>query len=708
MQTVEKVCMLEIESVSCFSAPRPADCATSNFLPMSTEQSYEPELVDQTRQQIRGLVREIEGLARAEVSPEEFYEGFLHRVVAALAAVGGAVWTLDDDGRLNLSSQVNLAETRLHESQEDQQKHGKLLRKVLSSGEGSIIQPRFASPDDDASNPTDTLLVLAILKSDQETRGLVEIFQRTGGRPAVERGYLRFLLQMCELAEDYLKTRQLRMYTDRQAIWTQLEQFTRLAHGSLDPRATAYTLSNEGRRLIECDRVSLAVKKGNRCRIEAVSGQETFDKRSNTVTLLGKLASVVVKAGEPLWYTGDTRDLAPQVEEAVEAYVDESHSKTVVVLPLAKPHEVEENGEDLHHKPEYLGALVIEQINTDGIPTAMRRRIDVVAEHSSTALSNALEHNSLFLMPVWRTIGKSKWMVSARTLPKTLAIAALVLAALIALFLIPARFQLHGKGTLEPVDKRDVFAGSDGTVTDVFVKHGDTVKQGQPLCKLRSTELDVQWEKFIGEEAATNKQIANLEDARGQEGLPQDQQFRILGELTVARAKQNGQKKERALLEDKRKRLVVLSPIDGTVLTWEQDLERLMNRPVERSMRVMQVADLTKDWQLEVRMPEDRMGHIKKAQKEKGDDLQVDYILASNPGHTLIGKIAEVEEAAHVEGEEGNTVLVRVAINRDELPEEMRPGSGVSAKIDCGRRSLGYVWFHDVIEFVQSKILFKW
>src|SRR5205085_2572178 len=150
-------------------------------------------------------------------------------------------------------------------------------RKILSSGEGSIIQPRFASPDDDAANPTDTLLVLAILKSDQEVRGLVEIFQRTGGRPAVERGYLRFLLQMCELAEDYLKTRQLRMYTDRQAIWTQLEHFTRLAHGSLDPRATAYTLSNEGRRLIECDRVSLAIKKGNRCRIEAVSGQETFD-----------------------------------------------------------------------------------------------------------------------------------------------------------------------------------------------------------------------------------------------------------------------------------------------------------------------------------------------------------------------------------------------------------------------------------------------
>ena len=62
---------------------------------------------------------------------------------------------------------------------------------------------------------------------------------------------MRFVLQMCEVAEDYLKTRQLRLYSDRQAIWTQLEQFTHLAHGRLDPRATAYTLANEGRRLIE-------------------------------------------------------------------------------------------------------------------------------------------------------------------------------------------------------------------------------------------------------------------------------------------------------------------------------------------------------------------------------------------------------------------------------------------------------------------------
>ena len=142
---------------------------------------------------------------------------------------------------------------------------------------------------------------------------------------------------MCELAGDFLKSHQLRHFSDRQVLWARLEDFTRNVHASLDPIETAYTIANEARRLIECDRVSVAIRKGNRCTIEAVSGQDVFDKRSNTVRLLGRLASAVVATGEPVWYAGDTRDLAPQVEDAVQEYVDDAHSKMIAVLPLGRP-----------------------------------------------------------------------------------------------------------------------------------------------------------------------------------------------------------------------------------------------------------------------------------------------------------------------------------------------------------------------------------
>ena len=67
---------------------------------------------------------------------------------------------------------------------------------------------------------------------------------------------------MCELAGEFLKNHQLRHFVDRQALWTQLEDFTRSIHSSLHPRETAFTIANEGRRLIDCDRVSVAIRHG--------------------------------------------------------------------------------------------------------------------------------------------------------------------------------------------------------------------------------------------------------------------------------------------------------------------------------------------------------------------------------------------------------------------------------------------------------------
>ena len=48
---------------------------------MSTEQSLNPELIEQTKQQIRSLVNEIAQLSRTDIAPQQFYAEFLTRVV---------------------------------------------------------------------------------------------------------------------------------------------------------------------------------------------------------------------------------------------------------------------------------------------------------------------------------------------------------------------------------------------------------------------------------------------------------------------------------------------------------------------------------------------------------------------------------------------------------------------------------------------------
>ncbi len=691
----------------------------------SASSSFDPEIIDQTRQQLRSLVHEIEGLSRSEMSPGEFYEGFLTRVVTALAAVGGAVWTLEDGGGLRLNYHLNLQQARLGDNEDDQQRHGRLLHKVAATGEGMLVQPHSGDGENgQATNPTDYLLVLGALKSDKDVQGVVEIFQRSGGRPTVERGYLRFLTQMCDLAGDYLKTRHLRSFADRQIMWSQLEQFTRLVHEGLDPRHTAYTIANEGRRLIGCDRVSVALKRGNRCRIEAISGQELLDNRSNTVTLLGKLATVVVAGGEDLWYSGDTANLPPQIEESVETYADEAHSKMVAVLPLERPREEAETDDDAK-PPEFLGALVIEQIAEDMITESMRRRIDVVADHSALALSNAREHNDLFLMPVWRAIGKSRWVVQARTLPKTLAITGAVLAVLLILFLWPMRFQLSGKGTLQPVNKHDVYAAVDGIVEEVKVKEGDKVEEGQLLAVMGNKDLDVKIDDVTGKLNAATSQLISAERRLGGSGgsrLTSDEREKINGDLVVYRQEAESARMQRDLLMEQKKKLEVRSPIKGEVVSWHVR-EHLNQRPVKEGDLLMSVSNGEGDWHLEVLMPEDRMGYVLRAQREKleaaakqqaetgekvDSRLDASYMLRTNPGTRHYGKVIDIVPSAHVEGEEGNVVLVRISLDKSQHElVDLRQGAEVNAKIDCGSASVGYCWFHDLIAFVQSRILYK-
>lgn len=675
---------------------------------MSTEQSVDPQLLEQTKQQIRSLVAEIAQISKSGVTPLEFYSEFLNRVVQALAAVGGAVWTPGEGGGLQLEYQINLQQTRLAESREDQIRHHRLLHQVLTQGEGMLVAPHSGSGDDEgAGNPTDFLLVLSPLKADQETRGVVEVFQRAGTRPTTQRGYLRFLLQMCELASDFLKTRQLRHFTDRQQLWSQLEQFTRSAHLSLDPHETAFTIANEGRRLIECDRVSVAIRRGRKCKIEAISGQDTFDKRSNVVTLLNQLTTAVAATGEPMWYTGDTSNMAPQVEDAVQAYVDESHSKTVAVLPLKRPAEPGQI-EDEEVKRETIGALVVEQIENARPREGMLQRVEVVTDHSSAALTNALSHHDLFLMPLWKTLGKTRVVVEARHLPKTISVLIAVTGVIAALFLIPADFDLEGRGVLQPVVRRDVFAGIDGDVTDVNVDHGDLVTEGQVLARMRNTDLEVGIRDLLGQLQESEERLDSLRylTLNSNSRVDEQQRDQAAAEIQALEQKRKALQSELELSREKKKKLDVTSPIAGQIVTWDV-YDNLIFRPVQRGQVLMQVADASKEWELEVYMPEDRMGHIAQAQAEMGADLPVKFILATDPATEYEGRVKEAHLSAEVRGEEGNTVLLRVAFDKSQLPPSPRPGAGVQAQVHCGRASIGYVWFHDLVAFVQSRILFR-
>ncbi len=682
---------------------------------MSTEpSSVNPETLESTKKQIRGLIQEIAQLSKRDVPPEEYFREVLPKVVSALAAVGGAAWVYDEQRRPKLVYQINISRGLLDPSSDDGIRHLRLIETMFKGAAAQLVAPQSGGAEEgSAGNPTNSLLVVAPIHFEDKVEGVLEIFQRPNSQPASQRGYLRFLEQMCGLATEWFKTRKLRDFTDRQSLWSKIEQFSRAVHENLDLRQTAYTIANEGRRLIGCDRVSVVLRRG-RWKVEAVSGQDIFDARSTQVVLLGKLASRVIETGEPFWFNGQTDDLSPQLESAVHDYVDESHTKTIAVIPLRRPEHAtdntkrEEGEEERQYQGEILGALVVEQIEDSSQQEEFAKGVELISEHSSRALANAIDYNSIPLTPVWRTLAKSKLLVSARNLPKTVAALVAVVLIVGSLFLVPAPFKVSGKATLTPVVQRDVFVNVDGEVIEVPVNHGAAVDQGQLVARLRNTELEQQYKQMTGdrEKALSTLQSLEFRRRRSESAMTRAEAMQLTIELGQARQRYEQLSEQVVLLEEKLDRLEVRSPIAGQVVTWNVR-DNLMQRPVMPGQVLMTVIDPTQEWILEIKMPEKRIQHIQQALEEKSGSelLEVTYIMASDPGRQLSGTVTEIQHLAQPDSEEGQVVKLKVAINKQDIAQ-LRAGATATAKVHCGTAPLGYTWFHELWEFVQSRILF--
>jgi multidrug resistance efflux pump len=450
------------------------------------------------------------------------------------------------------------------------------------------------------------------------------------------------------------------------------------------------------------------------------------ERRASAVQLIEALVRVVARQGEPLWHPDPGQPLPPQIEEELENYIDESHATALAIIPLVKPRPtpvVKPGGvdavavaraeSDAPGDREPIGALVVEWFSANAFDAGKRARVELVAEHGSLALANALEHTGLPLYGLLNLAGKSRVLVNARNLPRTVLAAAAAVAAAVALAIVPAELRLEGKGTLEPVHRRDVFAGIDGVVErlEAGLEHGADVKQGQLLATLRNTDLEVALTDVLGRKASSEEQLVAtkrslLEDSK----ISADEKLRMAGRKAQLIREIESLEAQRKLYEAKKKDLEIRSPIDGVIVTW-QIRDRLLLRPVDKGQVLMTVADKTGPWELEVKMPDDRLGHVNRAAaeaKQAGRELVVDYILATDPGTRHRGSVKEIHEQAEVRGEEGNTVLVRVTIDPERHEkEELGAGASVTARIACGRRPLGYVWFHDLLSFIQTQILFR-
>ncbi|RIK84541.1 MAG: hypothetical protein DCC67_04895 [Planctomycetota bacterium] len=237
------------------------------------------------------------------------------------------------------------------------------------------------------------------------------------------------------------------------------------------------------------------------------------------------------------------------------------------------------------------------------------------------------------------------------------------------------------------------------------------VSQGDVLVVLKDAELDLQLQQVRGEIDAARKRLETLAVARTDRRLRDEEND---GRLPLSAEQRQLEQRlasldaQYGLLEARREALAIRSPIAGQVLT--QDVHTLLkSRPVDRGQVLLTIADASGGWEAVARVPQRHVGRIVEAQGEAAAPLEASVRLAGDVAARHAGRVVEISSAAPLEADgleaPARPVDVRIALV-GEAPAAARPGMTAAVRIYCGRRSLGYVWLHDVAATVYRWLTF--
>lgn len=698
---------------------------------MASQSDPSVEQIEQARRRINELANEIAQLSEdSTLSPPDYYGAFLERLLQAIAAPAGAVWGRTPQGNLQLHFQINIRNVGVDRTPQGRQMHDELLRQMVANGQPRIIAPHssMGSPDGQAmgaGNPTDFVILLVPIVCDKELIGILEVWQDPNRGREAQQGFLQFMMRMAALAANYTRNHRLKQISGQQQVWVQLEAFSRQIHGSLNPNEVSYLIANEGRRLLEADRVSIAMRQPA-TRVVAISGADVVEKRSSLVQLMRSLFDAVIHWGERLVYSGTKDDsLPPKVLTALDEYLNESNSKMLIVQPLL-------DERDIKSKKKARSALMVETFESTVEPEQQLARLEVIAKHATSALYNANEWDRIPMRFLWLPLAKIQDGLGG----KAKAIITLVLSLLILFFasmiFIPYELRMEAKGQLLPIRRHKIYANFPGQVVEIpkNLARNSKVTRGQELFRMSDPDLARQMLNLKAEIEVLAAKKAESPPAGGAE---------VQAQYNARKKEADIAHKEKVLewekLVEKTGRdpepgyFLVRAPADFDGVVLDSDFhENLLHRYVKPSEPLLRIGAINidqptiTDFEIELKIPQKHIGQILKAfdrLKNRDVELDVDLLLTSDAARTFKGKLHRSKVAIQAianrddmnEPEPVVLAWVRIVgegIDKDyEIPPTLlTTGVEVHARVRCGKHSMGYALFYGVWEFIYEKIVF--
>lgn len=432
-------------------------------------------------------------------------------------------------------------------------------------------------------------------------------------------------------------------------------------------QAAASALVSELATRLDCDRVSLGLRRGRQMRVQAVSHSASFGRQMNLIRLIEAAMDEAVDQQTRLAYPS-TNELV--VVAAHQALAQQQGAPEICTLPL-RAH------------GDWAAALTLER-------PAGRRLADLDADLAATAGELAAplllckrEEERWIAAKIGLSVREQlKRLFGPKHLGRKL-VAVGVLAVVAFFVFAKGQYRVSADATLEGGELRALVAPFAGYIETAEARAGEQVAAGELLATLDDRDLKLEQVRLSTEQAQYRRE-------RRQAAAEGDRaRVRILtAQIEQAEA-------QLALIDAQLARTRLTAPFDGILVSG--DLSQSLGAPVQQGDVLFEVAPADA-YRVQLAVAE---GDI--------DDLAVGQtgtlVLAALPEQRLPMEVTLITPVASVvDGRNSFAVEARLT----ETPKRLRPGMEGVGKIDIGERRLIWIWTRGFLDWARLKLWAWW
>ncbi len=723
--------------------------------------------VQKTKDQIRVVVENIAELAHAPISPHDFVTAVLPKIASAMGAIGAALWQQLPGSNWRLIGQFNLPSSLLDASENENAKPNALgesstfeqidflesqLRKATqsttlqeeasesnsqlpqpSASHESVLtavarerQPILIPPceallnRDRPANPTSELLIYApLLIQNEHGNYWLQIVQSPSGGPASQRGYLRFVAQMADLMSDYFRSHRLRVFERDRGYLTLAEQTMNVLAIGLDPKLGVAKLLKIIREHAHSEHAFLMRRESRlgKWRVVGAAGLVDIDRRADGIGQIERVSSTfhaMFRNGGAMNVSQLPAGVDERDPDLTRLFNTFAISDLQWIKPLIEVVSISRNGDSQNQAKLALMpskqdvAILLTWSGIDKPPARCIEQCGLIARLGLSALQiawwkSALRANQGKKRSFWSFANPATWPRVVKWCTS--------LAMLSVLFALPVPIRLHATAVLVPLVQQHVYAPMDATVEAVLVEHGQSVKLGDPLIRLKSPSLTSEYEQTVAMQLRNSQRLEDIESRllRGT-SLSTQQKDELEGERKSILSIQPFESKELARLRKQVDSLMIVATVDGVVSTWNIQ-DSLKDRPLRTGQWLLSLHESDSTWVLEAELPERDANEFRLAMDHHQNTpvaTMTGMPQIQLPVHMRQGSLPRVESLPPGEflaDPNAAVIRLRFEVDADSLPSQVAvAGATARISIPVGRGPLIWALGKDFVHKVWSRV----